>query len=205
MAANFNNSAWFYDRLSRLVYGRAIINAQVYLLKQVPENSHVLIVGGGTGWILEELARVHPSGLKITYVEIAPNMMALSRKRNTGSNKVIFINDAIEHVGIGSNFDVVITPFLLDNFTEQNLAKIFTSIDTLLKKDGLWFNASFHQGGKWWQWVLLNAMFVFFKVICGIEASKLPGIDKQFDLNGYVQTNEKLFYGDFIAGKVYRK
>jgi hypothetical protein len=52
MPANYNNSAWFYDRLSRMVYGRALINAQVYLLQYVPAGASVLIAGGGTGWIL---------------------------------------------------------------------------------------------------------------------------------------------------------
>jgi ubiquinone/menaquinone biosynthesis C-methylase UbiE len=97
MAANFNNSAWFYDNLSRLVYGKALINAQVYLLQYIPTDSKILIVGGGTGWVLEELTKIHPSGLSITYVEVSANMMALSNKRNIGHNWVVFINDAIEN------------------------------------------------------------------------------------------------------------
>ncbi|HEY2583916.1 MAG TPA: methyltransferase domain-containing protein, partial [Mucilaginibacter sp.] len=100
MAANYNNSAWFYDKLSGMVYGRALINAQVYLLQYIPEGAHVLIVGGGTGWILEEITKIHPSGLQITYVEIAADMIALSKKRNTGNNKVVFINEAIENVSL---------------------------------------------------------------------------------------------------------
>jgi hypothetical protein len=60
MAASFNNSAWFYDRLSRLVYGKAIVNTQLYLLGYIQPNSNILIVGGGTGWILDEITRLHP-------------------------------------------------------------------------------------------------------------------------------------------------
>jgi len=86
MAANFNNSAWFYDPLSRVVYGKALVNAQSWLLNYIPKKANVLIVGGGTGWILEELTRIHPDDLTITYVEIAANMIALSEKRITGNN-----------------------------------------------------------------------------------------------------------------------
>ncbi|MDB5086371.1 MAG: hypothetical protein JWR09_365, partial [Mucilaginibacter sp.] len=68
-----------------MVYGRALINAQVFLLQYVPVGVDVLIAGGGTGWVLEELAKIHPSGLQITYVEIAADMMALSKKRNIGT------------------------------------------------------------------------------------------------------------------------
>jgi ubiquinone/menaquinone biosynthesis C-methylase UbiE len=205
MAANYNNSAWFYDRLSRVVYGKALVNAQVYLLKHVSANSSILIVGGGTGWILEELSKIHPSDLNITYVEIAAHMMALSQKRNTDSNNVTFINDAIENVALPPNFDVVITPFLFDNFTEQTFKKVFAHIAQLLKNDGLWLNTDFQLTGKWWQGVLLKSMFLFFKVICGIEASKLPAIARCFDDGGYKVIDRKNFFSDFIVSEVYKK
>ena len=205
MAANYNNSAWFYDRLARLVYGKALVNAQVYLLTHIPKNANVLIVGGGTGWILEELARIHPTGLKITYVEIAPNMMSLSLQRNIGNNQVIFINNAIENIDIAPDFDIAITPFLLDNFTDQNLTTVFNSIVKLLKPDALWLNASFQLTGKWWQHIMLKTMFVFFKITCGIEASKLPAINKVFEEENFKLVEQQSFFGDFIGAKIFKK
>jgi len=204
MAANYNNSAWFYDRLSRLVYGGSLINAQIYLLQYIPANSNVLIVGGGTGWILEEIAKIHPSGLQITYAEVAPSMMALSQKRNTAGNEVTFINDAIENISLSGNFDVIITPFLFDNFTEQTLTIVFDHIHALIKPTGIWLNADFQLTGKWWQKVMLKSMLLFFKLLCSIEASKLPDIEKQFEKHGYKEIAQKTFYGDFIVSKVYR-
>jgi ubiquinone/menaquinone biosynthesis C-methylase UbiE len=205
MAANYNNSAWFYDALSRLVYGKALVNAQVWLLHFVPKNTNVLIVGGGTGWILEELTRLQPSGLNITYVEVSANMIALSEKRITGNNQVFFINNAIENVVLPSDFDVIITPFLFDNFTEQTLDRVFNHIHKLLKPKGLWLNCDFQLTGKWWQNVLLKSMFVFFRVICSIEASKLPQIEKHFTESGVTVIDQKLFFGAFVRSAVYTK
>ena len=205
MSANYNNSAWFYDGLASLVYGKALVNVQVYLLHHIPANSNVLIVGGGTGWILEELTRIHPKGLTITYVEIAPAMIGLSKKRNTGYNKVTFINDAIENVILLPDFDVVVTPFLFDNFTEQTLYKVFNGINGLLKKDGLWLNCDFQLTGKWWQWVMLKSMFVFFRLICNIEASKLPKIKECFEHDGFKTIAQKNFFGEFIGAGVSKK
>jgi len=205
MAANYNNSAWFYDSLARLVYGKALVNAQVYLLKHIPSNSKVLIVGGGTGWILDELVRIHPPGLQITYIEIAPNMMALSKKRNVGNNQITFINDAIENADLPADFEIALTPFLLDNFTDENLVKVFNSIAVLLKPNALWLNASFQLTGKWWQRVMLQSMFILFKVICNIEASKLPGIDKCFEEKHFKLVKQESFFGEFIGARVYQK
>jgi ubiquinone/menaquinone biosynthesis C-methylase UbiE len=205
MAANYDNSAWFYDSLARVVYGKSLINAQRFLLQFVPPNSSILIVGGGTGWILEELTRIHLSGLNITYVEISANMMALSKKRDIGNNDVIYINTAVEEALLPGNFDVVITPFLFDNFTEATLQKVFAHLHQQLKTGGLWLNADFQLTGKWWQNVLLKTMFLFFKLLCRIEASVLPAIEERFALSGYSTIEQKIFFGDFVVSKVYRK
>jgi ubiquinone/menaquinone biosynthesis C-methylase UbiE len=205
MAANYNNSAWFYDSLSRLVYGRALINAQQYLIQYIKPDSNILIAGGGTGWILDEITKLHPSGLHITYVEVAANMIALSQKRDTGGNEVVYINNAIENVPLAPNFDAVITPFLFDNFTEQTLKTVFDHIHHLLKPGGLWLNADFQLTGKWWQQFLLKSMFLFFRIVCGIEASKLPAIEIHFTQNGYKPINQKTFFNEFILAKIYGK
>lgn len=205
MPSNYDNSAWFYDRLSRLVYGKALINAQVYLLAYVPADSNVLIAGGGTGWILEELARVHPTGLYITYIEISAKMMALSQKRDYGNNKVIYINEAVEEVVFTEKFDVVITPFLFDNFKEKTLQQVFTHLHHQLKPGGLWLNADFQLTGKWWQNVLLKSMFLFFRVICGIETSVLPDIERQFEQRDYEIVAKQTFFGAFIISTVLKR
>ncbi|MDB5134006.1 MAG: class SAM-dependent methyltransferase [Mucilaginibacter sp.] len=205
MAANYDNSAWFYDRLSRMVYGRAIIRSQVYLLEWIPAGGAILIVGGGSGWILDEITKRHPSGLNISYVEISAKMMALSRKRNAGNNNISYINDAIENLTDETNYDVVITPFLFDNFTEQTLQKVFVYIHHRLKPQGIWLNTDFKLTGKWWQNVLLKSMLLFFRLVCRIEAKKLPDIEKCFEQHNYNAIDQKSFFGEFILSTVYSK
>jgi len=205
MAANYDNSAWFYDRLSRLVYGKALVRSQVYLLKHIPANSNILIAGGGTGWILEEMRKVHPSGLSITYVEISANMMALSKKRNIGGNKVTFINEPVENIEAGTVYDLVFTPFLFDNFTQATLQQVFALIHSRLKPNGIWLNTDFRPTGKWWHTFLLKSMIIFFRLICGIEAKKLPDIERQFAQHQYQVIDQKSFFGEFILSTAYRK
>lgn len=204
MAANYDNSAWFYDRLSQLVFGDALKQAQTYFLTQIPAGAKVLIVGGGTGWILEELAKAHPSGLEITYVEISANMIALSRKRHIGSNKVTFINAPVEEVSPGKAFNVLITPFFFDNYRQANLPKVFDHLHDMLRPGGLWLNTDFKLTGKWWQSILLKSMLLFFKVLCGVESWRLPDVDAQFKQHHCRLSNDKTFFGDFIIAQVYR-
>ncbi|HZX58827.1 MAG TPA: class I SAM-dependent methyltransferase [Mucilaginibacter sp.] len=205
MAANYNNSAWFYDKLSKVIYGKALVSAQVYLLPFIPPKGKILLIGGGTGWILEEIAKVHPSDLQITYVEVASKMIALARKKDPGGNKVEFINQAVEEVSFSKEFDAVVTPFLFDNFTEENLQKIFAHIHHNLKTRALWLNVDFRLTGKWWQKVLLKSMLLFFRLVCNIEATKLPDIHAAFEKYDYRTIEQKSFLGDFILSTLYRK
>ncbi|EHQ26702.1 class I SAM-dependent methyltransferase [Mucilaginibacter paludis] len=205
MTSNYDNSAIFYDRLSRLVFGDALVKAQIYLLRFVPPNSSVLIVGGGTGWILEELSAIHYSGLQITYVEISSQMTALAKKRFTGINKVTYINEAIENTTLNTLYDVLITPFLLDNFTEDTLQKTFSHMHHQLKPKGLWLCADFQITGGLWQKVMLKTMYLLFKIVCRIETLKMPNIEAQFVKYRYRPLKSKTFYGDFMISRTWEK
>jgi len=205
MSANYNNSVWFYDFLTGLVFGKTLFSAQVYLLNNIRPGNKILIAGGGTGKILEAITGIHHAGLKITYVDVSEKMIAASKKRDTGKNEVTFINAAIENIQLPDNFDIVITPFLLDNFTEENLQKIFSRIDQSLLPGGLWLNTDFQLTGKRWQKIMAGSMLIFFRIICAIEAEKLPDIQNCFSNNGYRIVEQKTFWGDFIITAAYQK
>ncbi|OCX51039.1 hypothetical protein BEL04_20190 [Mucilaginibacter sp. PPCGB 2223] len=204
MPSNYDNSAGFYDRLSRLFFGRALINSQVYLLNYIPEGANILIVGGGTGWILEKITKLHPSGLSITYVEISAKMTALARRRNYGANAVVFINKPIEEVEDMTLYDVIITPFLFDNFTEATIENVFVHMHRSLRPEGLWLCTDFQLTGKLWQRVLLKSMYYFFRVLCRIDTTSMPDIESRFVKYGYKKTADKAFFGEFIMSTVYR-
>jgi len=52
---------------------------------------------------------------------------------------------------------------------------------------------------------LLKSMFVFFRIVCGIEASKLPEIEKRFSQYRYKEIAGESFFGDFIVSQVFGK
>lgn len=205
MPANYDRTAWFYDALARLVFGNSLRKAQITLLRFIPENASVLIAGGGTGWILDELTKIHPSGLTITYVEISEKMTALSRKRNTGINQVKFVVLPVEEVQFDEPFDVIITPFLFDNFDEYEARAVFRRLHQSLKPGGLWLFSDFQLAGKWWHPLLLKAMYVFFKLFKAVHVSRPPDVERLLAAAGYEQLFCQTFYGDFVISKTWRK
>lgn len=187
------------------MYGSTLRKAQQCLLPAIPAGACILIAGGGSGWILEAIAQIHPAGLTITYIDASARMISLARQRNAGNNQVTFITARVEDSLAAGNYDVVITPFLFDNFTEETMQKVFGLIDHCLCTQGIWLHVDFRNTEVLWQQMLLKAMYFFFRHCCGIEARTLPDIDIAFAGYGYRQTMRRSFMGGFISADVYKR
>ena len=207
MKTGYDKIAWCYDVLSYLVFGNSIKKAQTYLLKFIPAGARILIAGGGTGWILEKIAQVHSSGLFITYTDASERMIGKSKKRYHGSNELKFIAMPIEEVIIEpGSYDVLITPFFFDNFPQSKCSLIFQQLDTSLKRDGIWLFSDFKANSrKFWQKHLLKIMYLFFRAVCGLEASQLPEMDNYFTTCGYKKIAQKMYYKRFIIAEAFKK
>src|SRR4030095_11660636 len=121
MRNDYNNIAGYYDRLSRLVFQRSIIKAHQYLIDFIADNNKILLVGGGTGWILGEIAKLKRKNISLVYVEKSSKMIELSKKRKHENLAVEFVHSGIEGYTTDEHFDVVLTPFLFDNFIEKRI------------------------------------------------------------------------------------
>jgi len=197
-----------YDTLSAIVFGKALKKAQDEMLKFIPANCQILIIGGGSGRILETIAKLHPSGLTVAYIDSSKKMIEKAKERMSGSNKIIFIDDALENVILNQAFyDVIITQFFFDNFIQTKCDALFQQLNASLKKSGLWLFADFHlnKKSKIWQIILLNLMYLFFKFTASIEATKLPQTEELFIKNNYQKLSEKMFYKSFIISAAFKK
>lgn len=208
MLNNYDRIATNYDRLSRLVFGKSIVRAQQALLPFVSSPARILIVGGGTGWILEEIAKHCPSGLAIDYVEISSNMLDLARRRDCRENQVTFVHTGIEDYAAPMKYDVVMTPFLFDNFSRERAREVFEKLDKILENGALWLFTDFHIDqnlNRIWQKALLRSMYIFFKNISHVEADQLPDMLTLFNTHNYHLIFEAFHFSRFIRSAAYRK
>lgn len=205
---SFDKVAPFYDVLSRMIYFNAQRNAQINQLHYLQPGSVILIVGGGSGWILESIAAHYSSGLQIVYVEMSERMMRYSQRRNAGENLVTFVLADITDYSSDLKFDAILTPFLFDNFSTQTADRVFMQINTLLKPQGLWLTADFSlekPNGQWWKLLMTKAMYTFFKAFGIVEGNKLINIDSLFSQHQYRLKDKQFYYRGFIKGCVYCK
>ncbi len=208
MTNNYDSAAWFYDAFSKLIFGNAIKNIQTALLPHIPPNAKILVVGGGTGWILDEIHKVHSSGLEITYVEISSKMLNLAKKRRKADNVVHFVNKPIENYKEATQYDIIFTAFLFDNFGPNKIESNFLLLHNYLKSGGLWLFADFHigkTGSQYWQKTMLKCMLTFFRILCNVEAKSLIWVVPTFDKNTYKLLNTYSQLRQFMIAFVYQK
>ena len=205
---NFNRIAFAYDYLKVMVFGNAIDNAQSALIRFIPDNADVLIVGGGTGKILEECIGL---GLNqhVTYLELSERMIQKAKKRVRAANesRINFITGSTACLDPDKKFDVVFTPFVLDSYATSELLDFMKQLDGLIKREGLWLFSDFciSDDTKVWQRWLISFMYLFFRLVTGVKATQLPDFHFVFKKLKYREVAAYSFYNGMIQSVVFQK
>lgn len=198
----FDRLSGTYDLMVKLVFGKTIRKAQITLIEKVVNKRKWLILGGGTGWVLEEIFKVHPN-IEITYVEASQKMIDRTKKRDLKGH-VDYVIGSADQLPPNRNYNVILTPFFWDMFSTTSALKIKATIEQKLENDAIWLLADFKNTDIWWQHMLMNIMYWFFRVTCNIEASKLPDFTKIFNKEKHMVSFHASFYKGMIASTVYR-
>lgn len=210
--SGFNRTAFFYDALAHLVYGDALQQAQKALLPAIPAQARVLVIGGGSGWILEQLLQTGKQ-LDISYLDAAPAMLQRARQkyekfRQRHACQVSFRLGNDDSLQPQEQFDVIITPFLLDLFPPQRLQHLMTTLAHVLAPGGKWLFADFwpvQQPPPLWQKALIRSMYTFFGLVSGVAAKQLPDYRKHFNVLGFEQKYGQCFYRGMVQAKVFER
>lgn len=193
--SGFDQLAPIYDSLARLVFGKAIIDSQTHFLDRIPVGAEILILGGGTGWLLERISEQNKS-CKILYVDVSAEMIKRSALRST-KDEVHFVQGTEKDISKASKFDVIIANFYFDLFSDKKLIEIVGHLQQHTKTDSRWLVTEF-QDVVWWHGVMLKLMYFFFKVVSRIDASRLPKWRSTLRAHGWREVDQQLYFGRFI-------
>lgn len=204
MAANFDRVASFYDRLAQWVFGDSIRASQAHFLNEVRQGSRVLIIGGGTGNILQDLDQLAKK-LQVTYIESSGEMLRLSREKLPFKFLLVrFIQGTEENIP-PARFDVVITAFFLDVFDESRLPQVMKIIYDNLANGGIWLQTDFTRTDVPWQRLLVKAMYLFFRMFSDLPGKKLLDFSSRFSQFNLKMKARSYFFKGMVSTVVYEK
>lgn len=204
----FDRVAWCYDALTSMVFGPALKRAQRAALAGLPAGApHVLILGGGTGWVLTEMLRRRP-GATVLYLEASPNMLArararLARTRPRAAAQVEFRHGTQAALATAESFDVIVTFFVLDCLPAADLAAALAQLRAAQRPGAPWLLADFRPARGGWRRALLALMYAFFRLTTGLRARELPDLRPALARLGLRPTGSSTFYGGAVEAVVF--
>lgn len=189
----------FYDDGIGVLFGKEIFDAQLFFLSDIQDFSSILILGGGSGWLLPELFKKVPNA-KVCYIDASKNMIGIARTKT--EHPVDFIRGTEFDIP-NQKFDYVITNFYVDGFDYEKLKEKIKFISGYIQPSGKWFVTDFVETGKTKHRLQLFLIHLFFRILIGHPNKNLVDWQKAFDEIGLATVKYEYFKNGFIKTIIY--
>lgn len=199
---NYNYIAPYYDLLSRICFLNRQQLAHKIILKHLNSGDQILWLGGGSGWFLEDINKLNID-LEFDYVEFSTVMIEKAKARKVSNINVNFYQEDFFQFVPNKNYDVIITAFVFDHFSEKECEILLKKYNQFLNKKGKWAYVDFCEEQNFIQRFLTKSMVLFFNLVAGIGAKDFPKVNGLFDDFELIEGKE--YFGNYIQSKIYKK
>lgn len=213
---NADGIAASYRWLEYAAFGQELERARLDYLDRARDARRVLILGEGDGRFLARLLEANRRA-QVDVVESSGRMIELARGRVPESDRARvefhLLNAAADPLPPGpfehAPFDVVVTHFFLDILTPCEAEAAVSKAGAALSPGGTWLLSEFQAPrapiarlhARAW----LLAMYSFFTIATGLEASRLPDYRKMLERSGLQETEHRERRWGLIRSQVWRK
>jgi tRNA (cmo5U34)-methyltransferase len=209
----FNRLSPIYDFSCWLFFGNKLFQSQVYFLPKLKEHRRILILGGGTGRFLHALLCAMPQA-HICYVDISESMISRSRNRITEAmpsalERVDFVCGSIDAISPTTEFDLIVTPFVLDCFPPKELTVLMNQLNNFLSPAGIWLFADFCIPTRGYvrslAQIVTRSLYVVFNLVCGLGVWRLPDFQSEFTRIGFFPREEMTSAMGLLQARLYSR
>lgn len=178
---NFNLIARPYRWLEYLTLGKALEGCRGHFLPQLGDCRRALVLGDGDGRFLSQLMARNPH-LEADAVDTSATMLELLRERcaaaapDTGTRLRTYHANALS-LPFAGRYDLVVTHFFLDCFTQAELDTLVTRVASTLAPRALWLVSDFRIPTGLIRLparVFIRSLYLAFRVLTGLRTTHLP-------------------------------
>ena len=199
---NYNYIAPYYDRLSRISFLNRQQKAHELILNYLKPNDKVLWLGGGSGWFLKDLEGL-TINISIDYIELSEVMIQKAKSIPLNHLEVKFYQEDFFQFNPKQTYDVILTAFVFDHFSEEDCQVLFNRYEPFLRKGGKWIQIDFSEDQNFFQRFLTKSMVLFFKLVAGIQTKDFPKINHLFARMQLIES--RTYFMNYIVSRVYQK
>jgi ubiquinone/menaquinone biosynthesis C-methylase UbiE len=178
---NFNPVARPYRWLEYLTLGRTLQSCRTHYLLQLLDCRRALVLGDGDGRFLAQLLTQNPR-LRADAVDTSATMLQLLRQRceaatpNAAARLRTHNANALTFL-LDDPYDLIVTHFFLDCFTQPELESLITRITPKLSPGALWLISDFRiptGAMRLPAKLLVRSLYFAFRLLTGLRTTHLP-------------------------------
>jgi SAM-dependent methyltransferase len=203
---NCNGIARWYRFLEYLAFGRALERTRVEYLDEVADARSVLILGDGDGRFTAEFVRRTPHAA-VEFVDSSSKMVELAERLVGGAGNVRFRVGDARTIALDGKYDLVVTHFFLDCFSEDELAELTARIRECCVPGARWLVSDFGLPaagvGRFAAKVLIRGMYFFFWAVTGLGVTRLPDYLPLMARNGFEIKRRQTTMGGLLVSELF--
>ena len=215
--ANFNHLARPYRWLEYLTFGPYLEHCRNHFLNQLGHHRRALILGDGDGRFTAKLLAANPE-ITGDAVDSSATMLHLltervSRLGQTARQRLNVVpTDALAFTPEGPTpelppYDLVVTHFFLDCFTEEELPILLAHIVPHLTPGAVWLVSEFaipkSQPAAAVSKLIIATLYRAFQTLTGLKAHTLADYSAQLRKYGFSLHKQALFLGGLLVAELW--
>jgi SAM-dependent methyltransferase len=178
-AVNFNLIARPYRYLEYLTLGRTLERTRLHYLPALSQQRRALVLGDGDGRFLAALLAQNPH-LRADAVDTSASMLQLLSQSCAANADRLSTHQTDALAFTPSNpqqYDLVITHFFLDCFTQPELEALITRIKPTLAPKAIWLISDFRIPTGPMRLparMVIRSLYRIFRILTGLRTTHLP-------------------------------
>jgi len=208
-----------FDRLARVYrwmeyfsFDSYLQKCRVFRLGEMASRRRALIYGDGDGRFLSYLVRCLPQ-IEVASVDASRQMLHQAAHRlPSGAHVRLIQADALECEveALGeAPFDLVVTHFFLDCFSEAEIASLLSRVNTATEEHALWVVSEFalpkrnpaRLAGK----LIIRALYLAFGLLTGLRTRRLPEYGRVMQQTGWILEGRREWLSGLLVSECWRR
>ena len=210
--SGFDRLARAYRWMEYFIFGSYLQKCRVFRLDETTSCRRALIYGDGDGRFLSELVRRFPQ-IEVTAVDASREMLHQAAHRlPSGAHVRLIQADALEcnvEDLPGSPFDLIVTHFFLDCFSEAEIASLLSHLNAAAAEHALWVVSEFavprrnpaRLAGK----LIIRALYLGFGLLTGLRTRQLPDYGRVLQEMGWMLEDRREWLSDLLVSECWRR
>jgi hypothetical protein len=205
---NFNRLAPVYRWMEYLTFGPWLNWARFAFLADLSNCRRALVLGDGDGRFTERLLRANPS-IQIDAVD-ASSAMLNSLLHRAGSNATrvqTHLADARQWQPPARSYDLIVTHFLLDCLTTEEVQSLANQLHAAVSPSALWLVSEFaippNLFGHLVARPLVAGLYLAFGWLTGLTVRTLPDHRTALSASGFTLVQHRALLGGLLTGELW--